>query len=349
MIEEWHAKLNGGSHGHLVAFEQKILRQPHFRVRIQHAIQRGCIRHMLKIWRKDIVEPAFGFPDPLFTGESQPGLEPYPLDDAAIVIFYTASRPPQVRPHALAQRKAGQGRKYRGERPGQPSDFLESQNPGIEAVAAHHFIGSLAREHNRDVLACELRNEIQGNAGRIGHRLIKVRDHRRDRIFKIPAGYAEFMMLGAKMSRGLARIGQFVRLLGFSSRQSACLIADTERLHSFAAGDLAHDGQYRTGIQTAAEEHSKRNVRDQSQPDAFFEQVRKLFETLRRTDLARLIRYVPVLPDPRSRFIHGHPVARLQLENVFKHRARAGNVAQGEIQIERLTIQLSRHPRMLEQ
>ena len=265
------------------------------------------------------------------------------------MIFQPAPRTPQVRANALAQRKAGQERKYRRQRARQPPDFFEGENSPIQTVSADRFIRTFTGEHDRDVVAREFGNEIQRNAARVRHRFIEVRHHGRDRIPEIAAGDAEFMMLRAEMSRCFARIREFIGFLSFNAGWSAGVEANAERLHSFAAGDLAHHGEYRAGIQAAAEKHSKRNIGDQPQADALLEQMSEFLQALLGLSVTCLVRHIPIFADLDALLVHRHPVARLQLENVFEHRARPRNVAQREIQIQRLGIHFSRHSGMLEQ
>src|SRR6185503_1342595 len=71
----------------------------------------------------------------------------------------------------------------------------------VLAVAGKQFVAALAGEHHFDMRCCELRHEIEWDAGRVGDWLILLIDKRGQRVEELPGSYYDFIMLGCKRLR----------------------------------------------------------------------------------------------------------------------------------------------------
>ena len=87
---------------------------------------------------------------------------------------------------------------------------LELGHAAIDVVAAQRFVGAFAGEHDGDLFARALGQEVERHAGGIGDRLVEVPDDLGQRVGGLAHGDAHLAMLGAERAGGEARVGELV-------------------------------------------------------------------------------------------------------------------------------------------
>src|SRR5215467_8051908 len=102
------------------------------------------------------------------------------------------SRTPQICTGTIAERELRESWKCGRKRARQITKPFKSSNLLIESITAHGFISTLTRKHDGDVVSSELGNEIERNAARIRHGLIKMPDDQGQRVPEITRRQAEF-------------------------------------------------------------------------------------------------------------------------------------------------------------
>ena len=144
---------------------------------------------------------------------------------------------------------------------------MDGEVPGI---AAEDFITSLAaEEHFGVLLARRLADEITGDGGRIGDRIVQVPDDFRQQIHDLRF-QDDFLMVRLEGSGQFARVADVVRL----SFKTSVFMAETdgkgfERRRTKAAGD----GQQTARIHTAAQKQTHRHVADHLAADGLEQQI----------------------------------------------------------------------------
>ena len=66
MIKKWDSQFHGGSHGHLVGLEKKILRQPDLGIDIKHPIQIRRLLDSFEIRLEYVTEFPLGLLEPFW-------------------------------------------------------------------------------------------------------------------------------------------------------------------------------------------------------------------------------------------------------------------------------------------
>src|SRR5262245_3818555 len=125
------------------------------------------------------------------------------------------------------------------------------------------------------------------------------------------------MMIGAEVLGRFTGKRKLVGRFDLSRSRPAGIVADAECLHSLATRNPAHYCKHRARVQSAAEKHSERHLRNQTQPDALFKQMTKFFDVPAVVVSLRAVEFqIPVLAGLRPALLHGHPMSWLQFENV---------------------------------
>ena len=225
--------------------------------------------------------------------------------------------------------------------------LFQGQHPPIDVVARQDLVRSLARQDHGDVLAGDPGNEVERDAGRIGHGLVQMPHQIGNEVAEVGGAQPVFVVLGSEARGCQARVAQLVGVLfpGLGS-----LVSDTEGLDSVLARDLAHDREDAARIQPPAEKQAERDFRDQTKADAFFEQAGEFVDgRLWPSGKRLLVVDIPVFSDPDCAVFHYQDMPGLELVDLLEPRARPRDIAQREIEVERFRIERARHAGHLKQ
>ena len=174
------------------------------------------------------------------------------------------------------------------------------------------------------MLPREARHKIGWKRGGVSERLIKVIDQRLQGVGHLFRLHQDFVMIGVAVLRHQPRVWQLVVL-------GAEIEADRKRLDR-ATHLLRHDRDDSTGVEAAAEERAQRDVGNQAQSHAVFQQPSNFCRAVLLRHLRRRAgRGVP----PRAHIDGGaanpQEVAGQQLPNTAEHRVGADRVSVGQV------------------
>ena len=216
----------------------------------------------------------------------------------------------------------------------------------VDGISGEHFVGALAGEHDDYVLAGPLRQVVQRHAGRVRHGLVEVPDQVRQEIREVLRGDGYLGVVGVQRARHAPRLVQLRRtVLGE--------VADRKALHPLAAAlpaQVHHVGRDRRGVEPAREEHAERHVGHQPDPDRVAHALPQLPGELVVRALIRLGREeaMPVAANGKLALLVDGVRGGRQLVDALEGGEARGHVAQAQVEIEGLLVELARNGRIAE-
>ena len=211
----------------------------------------------------------------------------------------------------------------------------------VVAVAGKHLVAALARQHHGHVLADALAQPRQRKTGRVGDRLVELRDHRVHAAAQLVAAHADLDIVQVEVARHLARELELVDLRK----------ADAVGLEPGASA--VHIGGNRAGVQPAAEQHADRHLAHQLRLHRLAQQLVQLVDVallgagvigmrLVQADIGK----TADLADTAAQLQHA---ARRQFSDAQKLGVRRQVVAVGQVVLKPHRVQGVVQPRQAQQ
>ena len=197
----------------------------------------------------------------------------------------------------------------------------------VPVIACEQLIRTLARQHNRDMLACQLCKEIQRYGGRIGLRLVHVVLDIGKRRKAFVGCQNLFVVLNPE------QIGQFLCKVRFVKELAALRIkADRERL-------IGHQGCCDiAGIDAAREECTDADIGNAVCRNGFVDRAVDILDKfIKRLVLARKDG-IPIRVGGQSAVLVNIIVRRCQLFHAGKERILTRGILERQIRTERVCI-----------
>src|SRR6185369_9036792 len=334
MIEEGHSTLKRCGHAHLVLLHQQ-LNKVCLRIRIEKAVQHVSARSLPDI--QDIVVSAICLGQNL--GSEELGLEI--AGEAGVKIVEVEGGPVSAiaREKGMLQLPAQRCSKQMRIRDGVPNRLSYSrrcnlsidavissvlQSPRVARVPRKRLVTALSSEDDLNFLLGESGDEIERDAGRPDDRFVLLPDQLWESIEELLTADANFMVLGSDVLADSASGSKLtVLFLG---------ITDRESVNRFLTVFHCQCG-YGAGIDTAAQENPKRNIRHKMTDYRFLQHRAisldvKLFR-LRAGCVDH--RQIPVLIDLQLSILKLEAMTRHQFSNACVEGLVTGEVSESEI------------------
>ena len=217
----------------------------------------------------------------------------------------------------------------------------------VAIVAREALVAPVAVERHRDVLPGEPGDVIARDRRRVGVRLAVVPHERRDHLLRVGPD-DQLVVVGAVALRHHPGVGELV--------ESLLVEPDRERLHG-PRREPAHQGDHDARIDPPAQERPERDVGHHPEADGLGQDLLEgvgrvlLVEVELRQVVERPVRADLPLADPGAVVVEldGQVVGRRELEDPPERRRGGGDVAVGQVVVDRRRVELPGDPGVLEQ